>query len=175
MLLSDDDFAGAFRSFTRSAFRLEVQDAYAIGQERQDFERFLAGRPVPPSECDWLRPWLDRLARWTREGKTVSRIRVLAEPTTDYQRWLLWGEPWMARAGEDNRYVRRSTAQRIGLPLADDWWLFDDARVIEMRFTGQGEVHSRTLVTDAAVVARYCAWRDTAMQNSTTAEGIAAA
>jgi hypothetical protein len=173
MLLTDDQFADAF-TFTRAAFRLEVQPSYAIGRERADFERFLAGSPVPPPECDWLKPWLTQLAQWAQEGKTVSRVRVLDEPPSDYQQWLLWGTPWMT--GESTRYMNRSTARRvIGLSLDRDWWLLDDTRVIEMRFTGQGEISSRTLVTDAETVAAYCGWRDIAVSNSTTAERLATA
>ena len=171
MSLTGKQFADAF-DFTRSAFRFEVQPVYAIGPERADYQRFLAGSPVPPPDCDWLRPWLDRLALWAREGKTVSRVRVLEEPPTDYQRWLLWGAPWMT--GEDTRYMNRSIAREVsGLPLACDWWLLDDVRVIEMRFTRLGKIRSRTLVTDAEAVAAYCGWRDIAVSNSTTAERVA--
>jgi hypothetical protein len=172
-LLTDAEFNAMFSDSTRM-FRAEVQPAYAIGHERADFESYLGGRPVPPTECEWLRPWLDRLAAWNREGKTLRRVRILAEPPTPYQRWLLWGDPWMASAGEINLYMSRSTAQRIGFPLTDDWWEFDDSRVIGMRFTAQGEPHDRSLITDPTTVAAYCAWRDIALQHATAARTIVA-
>ena len=169
-----DPFTESFQKFNRQAFRFEAQYAYPLGDGREDFERFLAGTPVPPPECAWLQPWLRRLSDWTLQGKIVSRVRVLAEPPTDYQRWLVYGHRWMVGAGEDIQYVHRSTAQRLGLPLGHDWWLFDDEWVIEMRFTPQGEVRNTMAVTDRAAVANYCNWRDTALRNSVTASIIVA-
>jgi hypothetical protein len=170
--ITEDEFSEALRSFKRSAFRVEAQPAYALSDERADFDRFLAGSPTPPPEMAWYRPWVDQVAQWTRDGKTVSRVRVLAEPPTDYQRWLLWGAPWFASIGEDIRYMNHSTAHRIELPL-QDWWLLDDERVIVMHFTAEGEVSGKELFTDRESVARYRTLQDLAIENSTT-ETIAA-
>jgi hypothetical protein len=170
--ITEDEFSEALRTFKRSAFRVEAQPAYALGDEQADFDRFLAGSPTPPPEMAWYRPWVDQVAQWTRDRKTISRVRVLAEPPTDYQRWLLWGAPWFASIGEDIRYMNHSTAHRIGLPL-QDWWLLDGERVIVMHFTAEGEVSGKELVTDKEFVASYRMLRDLALENSTT-ETIAA-
>jgi hypothetical protein len=171
--LTTAEFLAEVRDFTRSAFRFEAQPGYVMDYERPVFEGWLAGVPVPPPEVDWWAPWLDRVARWTAEGKTIGRVRVLAEPPTDYQRWLLWAAPWHTEAGEQLRYMPAGTARQIGLQL-DDWWLLDDERVIVLRFTSQGETTDRTLVTDPQTVAGYCALRDVAVRNSTLAKTIAA-
>ena len=115
------------------------------------------------------------MSRFTHEGKTVSRVRVLDEPPTDYQRWLLWADPWHAAAGEDIRYIPRSRAVRVGLPLAHDWWLLDDTRVITMRFTPDGEVDGKMLITDPELVAKYRAWHSIAVRNAIPAESVTAA
>ncbi len=47
----------------------------------------------------------------------MQRVRVLAEPPTTYQRWLLWGDRWHAEAGEQISYLPGSHAMAIGLPL----------------------------------------------------------
>ena len=173
--ISEDEFLNALRTFRRSAFRLETRDSYALGYEAVDFARFLAGSPVPPPELDWWRPWLDRVTRFTREGKMVSRVRILAEPPTDYQRWQLWAAPWHIAAGEDIRYMTRGAAEGIGLPLPHDWWLLDDQRVIVMRFTDDGEIESKSLITDPVPVASYRLWRDVAIRHATPARNVAAA
>ena len=98
--ISGDEFGELLRTFQRSAFRLEVQPFYAIGEEQPEFERFLAGSPRPPTEISWWNAWLGQVAGLTRQGKTVTRVRVLDEPPTDYQRWMLWADPWYAEAGE---------------------------------------------------------------------------
>jgi hypothetical protein len=158
------------RSFRRSAFRLETRNTYALTYEQADFERFLAGAPVPPPQLDWWRPWLEEITQLTADGKTVGRVRVLAEPPTAYQRWEMWAARWHSRAGERIGYMPRSQADRIGLPLLHDWWLLDDERVIAMWFTSTGEVSDRQLITEPGTVARFCTWRDLAVQNATPAE-----
>lgn len=162
-------------SFRRSAFRLETRSAYALTYERADFEQFLAGSPVPPPELGWWQPWLEEIALLTSEGRTVSRVRVVDEPRTDYQKWEMWAAPWHSRAGECIGYITRTSARAIGLPLTHDWWLLDDERVVAMWFTASGEISDRELITEPDAVARFCIWRDLAVRNATPAEEITAA
>ena len=164
-------------SFERSAFRFETQRTYALSYERADLDRFLAGSPVPPPELDWWRPWLEEIGRLTAEGKTISRVRVVDEPPSDYQRWEIWAAPWHSRAGERIGYISRTRAMRAMLPLwlGEDWWLLDDERVIRMQFTEDGAIEDRRASDDPAVVARYIEWRDLAVRIATPAEEIAAA
>jgi hypothetical protein len=175
MQITEAEFDDLLRSFKRSAFRLETRDTYALGYEAADFERFLAGTPTPPSELDWWKPWLDRIARFTSEGKTVSRVRIVAEPPSDYQRWEMWAAPWHSRSGEQISYMPRSRAERIGLPMPYDWWLLDESRVIAMWFTDTGEIDRKTLIEEPGAVAAFLQWRDLAVRNATPAEAIAAA
>jgi hypothetical protein len=176
LTISEDEFGVMLRSFKRSAFRLETRRSYALSYEREEFERFLAGTPTIPPLVDWWRPWLEQIAQFGREGKTVSRVRVLAEPPTPYQRWELWAAPWHARAGEDIRYMPQWRARQLGLlDNKLDWWLLDDERVILMRFTKDGEIDRKTLTDDPAIVARHLHWRDLAVRNATPAEDYAAA
>jgi hypothetical protein len=173
--IGQDEFSELLRTFRRSAFRLETRDQYALGYERVEFERFLAGSPRAPSEVDWWQPWLEQITRLTREGKHISRVRVLAEPPTTYQRWELWAAPWHAQAGEDIRWLHRAAAGQIGLPLDHDWWLLDDERLVIMRHTSAGEVAGKWLITGPGIIAPYLQWRDLAVRNATAAGEITAA
>jgi hypothetical protein len=169
--ISEEEFGEMLRTISNSAFRLETLDAYALDYERADFELFLAGRPGPPP---W-QEWLEQVAAQTRQGKTVSRVRVLAEPPTDYQRWMLWAQPWYERVREDIRYMPRSRAAALKLPLEVDWWLLDDERLVLMYFTSVGQISGKILITEPGIVARYREWRDLALRNASTAEEVAAA
>jgi hypothetical protein len=175
--VSDDEYDGMLAAFSRSAFKFEMQDSYAIGEERADFERFLAGSPRPPDQAGWWLQYLDQAAEQARQGKTRTRVRVLAEPPTDYQRWLLWADPWYAAAGEHIAYMTRSTAARTMLPLwlREDWWLLDDERVIHIWFTEDGAVERRAVSDEPWIVARFCRWRDLAVRFAVPAAQIAAA
>ena len=172
-MLSQDEFYRQLYAIRHSAFRWEARSAYALGYERENFDRFLAGSPVSPPEISWWRPWLERIARMTAEGKQVSRVRVLDEPPSDYQRWMQWTGQWNTEAGELITYLPRSTARQL-VPVADDWWLLDDKRLIIMRYTNAGEIAGKELITDPGTVARHRDWRDLAVLNATAAEVTAA-
>ena len=174
--ITDDEYGALLAGFRRSAFKFETRDSYAIGEERADFERFLAGSPRPPDQAGWWKQYLDQAAEQARQGKTRVRVRVLAEPPTDYQRWLLWADPWYVAAGERIAYMTRSTAKRAMLPmwLGEDWWLLDDERVIHIRFTEDGAVESRSVSDEPWIVSRFCRWRDLAVQLSVPAAQFAA-
>src|SRR5262249_31436785 len=133
--INEDQFDALLSSIERTAFRFETQDVYALDYEREDFDRFLAGAPVPPPEVTWWRPCLEQTSRKPRQDKRTSRVRLLADPPSDYQRWELWAAPWHAAAGEQIGYLTRRRAAELALPLAGDWWLLDDTRLILMSFT----------------------------------------
>ena len=172
--IGEAEFGYLLRTFERYAFRFETQPAYALDYEQADFDRFLAGNPIPPPEVGWWQPWFSQIRNQTRAGRLISRVRVLAEPPTDYQRWGLWAAPWHEDAGEHMTYLTRRKADDLGLPR-DDWWLLDDERVIAMGFDAEGHVTGKTLITDPELIARYLRWRDLAVRNATPAEAVAAA
>jgi hypothetical protein len=165
----------SFDRFGRTAFRFEAQREYPRDPaEEADFQSFLAGASAPVAEYGWMQEWLADLGAWKRAGKTVSRVRVVDNPATPYQQWLIWGHECMTVAGENIQYVSRSTAQQAGLPL-HDWWLFDDQWVVEMWFSRKGaKLISRMPVTDPTTVGSYLAWRDAALHFATAPEHFAA-
>jgi hypothetical protein len=174
--ISEDEFGDLLRTFEHRADRVEAQPVYAIGEERGEFERFLAGSPRPPSEVGWWKAYLDDWAALTRQGKSVNRIRVIPDSgPTDYQRWLIWADPWYAKAGVNIRYLPRRRAQQLGMPLEYDWELLDDTRLIIMHFTDDGEIGAKELVAHPADVAPYRTWRDLAAAHAVPAGQYAAA
>jgi hypothetical protein len=174
-LITQDESTEMFRTFRESAFHLETREFYAMTYERDAFQRFLDGHPLPPSALPWWQAWLDEMQELALQGKRIERVRVLSEPPSDYQRWELWGTSWHVAVGEEIRYMPRRRAQQIGLPLDYDWWLFDDEQLIITRFSDAGEIAQKSLITDPGIIARHRAWRDLAVRNATTAEQFAAA
>jgi len=173
--VTEEEFAAMFAAFRTSAFRLETREHYALTYEQDAFDRFLRGKPLPPDALPWWQSWLDDMARLTGQGKRIERVRVLAEPPSSYQRWEMWGAHWHISVGERIRYMSRSAAVALGIPVDSDWWLFDDERVAFMGFTNTGEISGKTLVTDPAIVAEHRKWRDLAVSHATPAESGAAA
>lgn len=160
------DFWQAFLEFKRSAWRFEQQPAYFIGYEHKQFDDFLAGHPKPPTENPDLGDWMKQVARQAAEGKTVGRVRILDEPPTDYQRWMLWMDRWNREAGETIQYLSRSGARRSGLlPAASgpDWWLFDDERLVLMHFDVEYRRIKVELLVDEPEVVQARRWRELAI------------
>ena len=48
-----------FRKFRKSAFRLETRDHYAMPDEEEEFQQYLAGEKPDP---DLWYPWLDTVS-----------------------------------------------------------------------------------------------------------------
>ena len=158
-MLSRAEFERLFDTFTRSAWRLEIQGVYDEPEEREPLRRFLAGEP---DDLAWMTDWFVWIRQVTQAGKQFGRVRVLTDPITDYQRFELGRlTPPAVDAGEDIRLLATAHARRLDLP-EQDFWLFDDARVAVMHF-GQGGVNGADLLDDPALVqpvrdARDRAW-----------------
>jgi hypothetical protein len=166
--ITGTEFASLLAGFGHTAFRLELQDAYAEPSEDALLAAFLRGERPDPATAPELRQWYEQVSAQTRDGKRIERVRVQQDPPTDYQRFERWVDPGNIQAGEIMRYMTRQRAFEVGLlPAAgtDDWWLLDSSRLLVMHFD-TAEVGHRTgseLVTDPAAVVQACAWRDLAV------------
>ncbi|MFF2656201.1 DUF6879 family protein [Kitasatospora sp. NPDC058032] len=131
-MIDGTEFGRLFENFQHTAFRLETLDLYDVEEEREEFEAFLAGDPMPPEWAD--NPWVRSM---TDHGKTVARVHVLTSPLTDYLRYELAAYPGNITAGETIGIIDRADQQVAGLP-DHDFWLFDDTDVYRMHYTTDG-------------------------------------
>lgn len=166
-LLSGEDFEQLFTSFETSAFRLETRERYHLAKnEEEPLHHFLEGRPV---DMRWLGFWLDLVRERTRQGRSMSRVRVVSRPFSDYTRFGLMISEHNIRAGDHIRYLERSEAGRLGLPQSD-WWLFDDERVAVLHFTPDDILLGAEIITHPTTVDQYRHWRDIAWNSSAERE-----
>jgi hypothetical protein len=122
--LARADLNACFDLFDRSAERLEVLPAYAVGgAEAERLHAFRLGLPRPERSVR-TSPWLARIARTTAAGKSWRRVRVLGWPLTEYQRYQLAGYQESAAAGDVIRIADRSAHPELAA-LDRDFWLFD--------------------------------------------------
>jgi hypothetical protein len=122
--------------------------------------RFLRGE----SDLAWFADWLARVRTWTSAGQRIGRVRMLTDPLTDYLRFELFITPPAVDAGERIRFLRAAQADELDLPR-EDFWMFDDERVVRMTFGQQG-VSGAELITEPGTVARYRTWRSAAERAS---------
>ena len=117
-LLTGDGFDKLFRAFEKTAFHLELKDSYYVPEESGPFTLFLEGEP---DDFAWHQPWLKIVREAAGAGKSMTRVRVVTVPHTDYVRWGLTVAPLNIGAGEDIRWLPRHQAADIDFP-ADDYW-----------------------------------------------------
>lgn len=161
------EFWQAFEDFKHSAWRFEQQRAYFIGYEHQQFDDFLAGHPESPTKNPELGAWMKQVAGHVASGKTVGRVRIVDEPLTDYQRWMRWMDRWNREAGETIDYLTRRHAREVGLlPAAgnEDWWLFDNERLLLMHFDDKGFRTRVELLVDEPEIIKARQFRDLAIR-----------
>jgi hypothetical protein len=155
-LLAGEAFDDLFRTFRRRAFHLEVRDSYQVAEEAGPFRRFLNGES---DDLAWHQPWLGLVRATTGAGKGISRVRVVTVPHVDYTRWGLTVAQHNIAAGEDIRWLPRHLIDPENLTI-DDYWLFDDDRVVFSVHDPDGHFAGGAATTDPAIVNRCRAIRD---------------
>ncbi|MFF0746585.1 DUF6879 family protein [Streptomyces sp. NPDC004111] len=153
--------------FAHTAWRLETRREYAADQNTDEYRRFLDGVQPPP---DTDGPWFANARAQTGQGKRIERVRLVDEPPTDNQRYLLATTPDNLAAGEDIRYLTRGRAEQLQLP-AFDFWLFD-SRVLAV-FNWDDAERRMELTEDPGAVLRACQARDAAWHHATRYEEFA--
>ncbi len=169
-LISGPAITEFFRhGFEHTAWRWETRRAYGVAAESEALRAFLRGEDV----SDPGRPWLVLMRELAADGKRVGRIRLIDDPPTDYQRFLLADVSDSVQAGEDIRYLPRAQAQRQGLPEYD-FWLFDSATIGIFQFDGDQSL-GMELTEDPEQVLRGCRIRDAALHFAVPADEFTAA
>lgn len=169
-LISLEEFGQLFHNFDHSAWHLETRRGYASDREDEGYAQFLATGQAPMDlDSDWCR----NIRRQTEAGKYVGRVRIVDNPPTEGQLFLLSYARCNAATGEDARNLWRDDAERAHLP-AEDFWIFDSRLVAILRFDDQDVFHDVEIITEPAEVLRYCQVRDAAVHASIPYDTFAA-
>jgi hypothetical protein len=146
--VTPEEFDALFDSFRHTVARLETLPAYDVGGQEAVRLRAFRERLPRPLRSVSTDPWLARIAISTvTAGKVWTRVRVVDEPLTDYQRYQLASYRESQAVGERVLLVSRSVAD-----VGPDFWLFDenepDAHAVVMRYNERGQWLGAELVTD---------------------------
>ncbi|GAA2653114.1 hypothetical protein GCM10010400_06030 [Streptomyces aculeolatus] len=162
-ILDPDRFARLFEDFEHSAWHLEMRRRYAVDEEGDDWAQFTAGRR-PTWDLDT--PWCRTIRAKTRDGAYVGRVRILDNPPTTGQRFLLAYSEKNAELGEDVRNMWRADAERVNLP-PEDFWIFDSQTVALCLFDTDYQLTGAELITEPVRVNQYNRLRDIALHYAT--------
>ncbi|MBD0746428.1 DUF6879 family protein [Streptomyces sp. CBMA152] len=150
--------AHLFEDFEHTAWRLETRRGYASDRHSPNWQRWLRGEDVGQ---DAQRPWLRNIAAQTSAGKRIERVRLVDDPPTEGQRFLLARAPANVAAGEDIRNLYRADAERLGLPDFD-FWLFDSRILMRFAFDDHDTTLGVHLSEEPFDVVAACRARDAA-------------
>jgi hypothetical protein len=165
VIISTEEFHDLFRTAERSVLRLEMRRHTNISSEQEDLRMFLAGER--PEAHDWLPNWwTEMVSAHKAAGHPFRRVRVMDDPLTAYNRYMIWTTSRNVAVGEDIRFLSRDKANELDLP-DHDFWVYDSARLAELRFTDDGRVVGYDLFTDRDSVARHEEWINRAFEAAT--------
>ncbi|MBF9066570.1 DUF6879 family protein [Streptacidiphilus fuscans] len=171
MLITDASWLDLFDTFERAALRLETQPSYLVDAEQEEYAQFLATGAVEDEEPD--RRWRRQMRAARDTGRQVARVRLIDEPPADYQRFLIACNRFNDEDGEDIRYLNYRRADELDLPR-EDFWLFDDATLLRMRFDELGRPLDKELVdNDPAAAKQARDWLALAMKHATPYRDLA--
>ncbi|WP_380282542.1 DUF6879 family protein [Kitasatospora purpeofusca] len=145
-----------FEAFEHTAFRLEIRRGYASDRAGARYRAFLTG-VMPAYEPDV--PWNVSVRAAVAAGRRYERVRIVDNPLTNGQRFLLASGLGNVEAGEDIRNLRRADADRLGLP-GFDFWLFDSRTLARFHFDDDDRTLGVEVITDPAEVLAACQARD---------------
>ncbi|MGQ0573863.1 MAG: DUF6879 family protein [Pseudonocardia sp.] len=155
-MLSAEQFLTLFDQVERDALRLESRRCTDLADERAELRAFLAGEL--PEVMEWEPDgWTEMVTRARCAGRRVRRVRVVDEPLTPYQRYMVYTGQRNTAVGEDVGYLARARADRLHLP-DHDFWVLDGARVLLLWFSDDGRYLGADVVADPALVARHERW-----------------
>ncbi|MFG2640798.1 DUF6879 family protein [Streptomyces sp. NPDC048370] len=158
-LIPFEEIAYLFADFQHTAFRLETRRGYATDAVGARFHAFMRGTDPQP-EPD--HPWNVNVRGKAEQGARFARVRIIDEPPTDGQRFLMAAAAGNVEAGEDIRVITRAEADRLGLP-GWDFWLFDSHTLVRMHIDDTDTTTGVEVVEDPAEVLAACRARDAAL------------
>lgn len=154
-----EEFDRLFTRFEHTAWRLETRRRYASDELTETYTQFTHGASVNWDGVDtaWCFERRDQVAL----GKRFDRVRIVDDPPTPGQFYLLDNARRNSVVGERIHNLRREDADRLALP-AEDFWLFDSRLVALLNFDDTDNLVDVELITQPAEVLRYVMVRDAA-------------
>lgn len=125
-------FAELIAATTTSAVHLETRDVYT--PDDPAFAEWKAGMPLTAPAGD---AWYNLVREHTARGVKFRRARIVSEPLAEYIRFEYESAQFNIDAGEEVRWLPRSSAPGLMVPLAD-YWVFDGRLVRFGFFAGDG-------------------------------------
>lgn len=165
-----EQFGRFFTEFKSSAARIETLDVYTVEEERDNFDYYLSGAPLPP---DRNQEWAENIRSSVAGGKYMGRVHIIDQRLTPYLQFEIdWYYAVNGAAGEDIRFIFREDVPDV--PYTDTW-IFDEETVIDLSYDPQGNLLYINKNDDPARLDQaLTAWREFRRRSFPLAELLAA-
>ncbi|MFD7510308.1 DUF6879 family protein [Streptomyces sp. NPDC059853] len=165
-MLSSEEFDAYFDNAKSEWFRLEGLSSYKVDVEQPRLRAYLAGEPYASHAAP--SPWYEEIERRVREGIAFRKVRVLAGPLSEYERWECeWSYTATERLGQRTFIIDRSEVDTLPELPPFDWWMMDGRVVLRMHYDNQGRFLGASAIDDPEEVAAYVRLRDQALDLAT--------
>lgn len=161
MQIAGEDWETLFDSFQREAFRLETLPAYRVASEVDRIEKFLRTGDTGARDDD---SWRSDVRQYRAAGRWIGRVHTVALPLSDYLRFEFTSQKLSVRAGEDVRVLDLTDQPNPGLP-SQDFWMFDESKIVRMDYAHDGTQVGRQLL-DEIDPAPYVEYKRIALDRS---------
>ncbi|BAU84115.1 hypothetical protein SLA_3201 [Streptomyces laurentii] len=115
--------------------------------------------------------WRENVRLQVAAGKRFERVRLVDEPLTEGQAFLLTSGLGNVAAGEDIRVLTRAEAEELELPEWD-FWLFDSRTLVRMHIDETDTTVGVELIEDPEAVLAVCQARDAALAAATPSADV---
>jgi hypothetical protein len=162
------DFESLMQNFQSQMFRLETRPRYNVPWDDQMLPQYLAGRDMPDREDDRWVKWFSDIKRLSENGRDVVRVRLVPAETEkgtylDYEiRWsyLRYNIP-------NGERVLALRYDDVPGSLNEDFFVFDDATVVVVRYNEDDSFKGLERETDPAVTGRLLALKKALLEKAT--------
>jgi hypothetical protein len=161
-LLPFSDITHLFTTFEHVAWRLETRRGYAVDIDTPKWQLWQAGGDLGFNPAH---PWHANVRTQTEQGKRYERVRVVDDPLTRGQQFLLASARGNIEAGEDIRHLWREDAHALQVPDVD-FWLFDSRTLVTFEFDEGDNTLGVRVTEDPAAVVAACQIRDAAWHSA---------
>lgn len=135
MIISTQRFGRYFTDFKSSATRIETLPIYADPDEKENFDRYLTGAPMPP---DRNVEWTANIRSQVADGKYMGRVHIIDHVLNPYLQFEIdWYYAVNGAAGEDIRFIFREDVPDL---VYTDTWLFDNESVLDLSYNKEGSL-----------------------------------
>lgn len=135
IILNMEEFGRLFTDFRSSATRIETLDVYTVPEERDNYDLYRSGAPLPPDRNE---EWARNIRESVAAGKYMGRVHIIDHVLTPYLQFEIdWYYAVNGAAGEDIRFIFREDVPDL---FYTDTWLFDDEIVVDLSYNHSGEL-----------------------------------